>query len=61
MATSVRRVGLAFPAEKSRRIASGLTPARRATSALVRFNSARRSSSALITRSIWSIRSLAWT
>ncbi len=58
-ATSVVSVGFGFSAEKSRRMASGLTPARRASSAFVRSSSSRRASSARITESSCSIRSRA--
>jgi hypothetical protein len=58
-ATRVLSVGFGFSAEKRRRIASGFTPARRASSAFVRCSSSRRASKARITKSICSMRSRA--
>jgi len=48
----VLKVGFGFSAEKRRRIASGFTPARRASSAFVNFSSERLSSNARMTMSI---------
>lgn len=58
-ATRVVSVGFGLSAEKRRRIASGFTPARRASSAFVRCSSSRRASKTRITESIRSIRSRA--